>query len=88
MRASVPDIVMIQALAAKLKILTPHESNQLALLGFTVSVLYLLDRAGALRFEDTRMKLDAAAECMKRRGTRRFNINNGRCGVSNRLSTK
>src|SRR6266700_941927 len=69
MSASVPDATLIRALAAKLQTLTPRDSNQIALLGFMVGVLYSLDRAVALGFEDTRMKLDAAVERTEHRRT-------------------
>lgn len=69
MSTSISDANLIRTLAGKLQPLTPRDSNQIALLGFMVGVLYSLDRAVALGFEDTRMKLDATVERTEHRRT-------------------
>jgi hypothetical protein len=62
MSEPIADAAMIRALAARLLKLTPRDSNQIALLGFMVGVLYSLDRAVAFGFTDQRMKLDPGVE--------------------------
>ena len=69
MNASMSDVAKIRALAAKLLALTPRDSNQIALMGFMVGVLYSLDRAVAFGFDDSRMKLDAPVERAEHRRT-------------------
>ena len=56
------DVATIRTLASRLLTLTPRDSNQIALRGLIVVVLYSLERAVELGFEDTRMKLDSAVE--------------------------
>lgn len=63
MQSSVADTDTIRALAARLRKLKPRDSDQIALVGFMVGVLYSLDRAVTFRFADERMKLDAVVEC-------------------------
>lgn len=56
------DAATIRTLATRLLKLTPRDSNQIALLGFMVGVLYSLERTVAFGFDDARMKLDAGVE--------------------------
>ena len=69
MSTSVSEATLIRSLVARLQTLTPRDSDQIALLGFMVGVLYSLDRAVALGFEDTRMKLHPAVERTEHRRT-------------------
>ncbi len=62
MSVSTADVTKIRTLVSGLRKLTLRDSNQIALVGLMIGVLYALQRTVELSFDDARMKLDPAIE--------------------------